>query len=70
MTIAQSSALRAMGPGVSKLEAKATTPKRLGLPYVGFNPVIPVKTAGSRIDPPVSVPVATGVRLAATYSMD
>ena len=36
------------------------------LPYVGFNPTVPVNDAGCRIDPPVSVPVAPAHRFAAT----
>ena len=33
-------------------------------------PVTPEKAAGSRIDPPVSVPVAAGVRRAATAAAE
>ena len=40
-------------------------PYREQLPYVGFNPTVPVKDAGCLIDPPVSVPIVTGVRFAA-----
>jgi len=29
---------------------------------VGFRPTVPVKEAGCLIDPPVSVPIVTGVK--------
>src|SRR3569623_961083 len=35
-------------------------PQRLQRPYVGLIPEMPVKAAGWRIEPPVSVPVAAG----------
>jgi hypothetical protein len=50
--------VRAIGPGVSKLDANATHPQREHKPYVGFIPTSPVIADGKRIDPPVSVPVA------------
>ena len=31
-------------------------------PYVGFTPTVPVTAAGCRIEPPVSVPMASGAR--------
>src|SRR5262249_22977691 len=34
------------------------TPARLTRPYVGFKPTTPQHAAGSRIDPPVSLPTA------------
>ena len=34
-------------------------------PYVGLRPTVPVNEAGCLIDPPVSVPIVAGVRLAA-----
>ena len=64
-TQAMSSTVCAIKPAVSKLEANAIMPKRLGRPYVGLTPVIPQKLAGSRIDPPVSVAVAIGASPAA-----
>lgn len=51
---------------MSSEEAKAIMPRRDGRPYVGFMPVTPVKLAGSRMEPPVSVPVTMGARPAAT----
>ena len=46
-------------------EAKATIPHLEHRPYVGLRPTVPVKDAGCLIDPPVSVPIDVGVRLAA-----
>src|SRR5471032_1463639 len=45
-------------------------PKREALPYVGLMPVTPHMAAGCRIEPPVSVPVAAGVRRAATAAAE
>jgi hypothetical protein len=45
-------------PTVSKELAYATTPHRESNPYEGLNPTVPVYAAGSRTEPPVSVPRA------------
>src|SRR5262245_15427625 len=45
-------------------------PWRETRPYVGFTPVSDVNAAGCRIEPPVSVPVAAGVRRAATAAAE
>ena len=45
-------------PTVSREFAYATTPQRDTSPYDGLKPDIPVYEAGSRTDPPVSVPSA------------
>ncbi len=45
-------------------------PKREHTPYVGLMPVTPVKLAGWRIEPPVSVPVAAGTSCAATAAAE
>src|SRR5215470_12605795 len=42
------------------------TPRRETRPYVGFSPTTPQKAAGSRIEPPVSVPSAAWHSWAAT----
>src|SRR5438067_36298 len=55
---AASAALTVSTPPWSRLEAKATIPKRDTRPYVGLMPVMPQSAAGCRIEPPVSVPVA------------
>src|SRR3546814_15713325 len=58
--IAQSRTSRAIGPAWSSELAKATMPQREQRPEVGLIPEMPVKAAGWRIEPPVSVPVAAG----------
>src|SRR3954469_18856885 len=42
------------------------TPTRLTRPNVGLSPTVPHSHEGLRIDPPVSVPSAAGIRPAAT----
>ena len=46
------------------------TPRRDTRPNVGFSPVIPQWAAGSRIDPPVSDPIAAGAIPVATATAD
>src|SRR4051794_36842016 len=57
---AASITVRAHGPAWSRLLENATRPNRLTPPYVGFTPTVPVTEAGCRIEPPVSVPIASG----------
>src|SRR6185436_235598 len=45
-------------------------PQREQRPYVGLMPTIPVRAAGCRIEPPVSVPVAPRQRCAATAAAE
>jgi hypothetical protein len=45
-------------PTVSREFAYTITPHRDKSPYDGLNPTVPVYAAGSRTDPPVSVPSA------------
>ena len=63
---AASSTSRVIGPGVSSVWLSGSTPKVLMRPIVVFRPVIPFQAAGTRTDPPVSVPIAHGARRAAT----
>src|SRR5688572_3630304 len=58
--IAQSRTVLAIGPAWSSELANDTMPQREQRPYVGLIPQMPVKAAGWRIEPPVSVPVAAG----------
>ncbi len=51
---------------VSREGLRATTPKRLTRPNVGLSPTTLLSAAGSRIDPPVSVPIAAKAERAAT----
>src|SRR6476659_2653820 len=39
-------------------------------PYVGFRPTVPVTAPGWRIEPPVSVPIASGASNAATAAAE
>ena len=61
---------RVSGPHWSSDEAKAIIPYRETAPYVGFRPTIPHKAAGWRMEPPVSVPIATGASPAATAAAE
>src|SRR5207245_2730201 len=69
-TIAASSTVFANGPTWSSDEANATTPHRGTRPYVGFMPTTPVRAAGWRIEPPVSVPRAKSPSPAATATAE
>src|SRR6185437_13362420 len=51
---------RAIGPGVSSDGANGRIPWQLTRPTVVFSPVRPHHAAGSRTEPPVSVPIAHG----------
>jgi hypothetical protein len=55
--IAQQSTLCPIGPVASKDVDSGKTPSPGIRVVVGFNPVMPQKTAGARVDPPVSVPI-------------
>jgi hypothetical protein len=68
--IAQSRAVFAIGPIVSRLDAIGIVPNRETRPYETFNPVAPQKAAGCRIDPPVSVPIDAAQKFAATAAAD
>ncbi len=67
---AASKALRATGPGVSSEDEKAMSPKRELDPYVGLAPKVPVTAPGWRMEPPVSVPMASGAIFAATAAAE
>src|SRR5690606_32518421 len=56
--IAQQSTVRASGPIESRDLASGTTPSFGTRRAVGFQPTIPLKAAGTRHEPPVSVPSA------------
>jgi len=63
---AASATLRHKSPTESRLQLKGYTPARLMRPTVVLSPVTPQKLAGTRTEPPVSVPKATGAIAAAT----
>src|SRR5512132_2049996 len=63
-------ASRANQPQVSKLGASGHTPSRGMRPYVGRMPRIPQKLAGTRTEPPVSLPTAKSTTPPATAEAD
>src|SRR5712691_4910847 len=69
-TVAQSSAVRAIGPSLSSVHESAMAPFRDTSPYVGRRPVIPQYADGVPIDPDVSEPIANGTRPAPTAEPD
>src|ERR671917_585109 len=61
---------RVSGPHWSSDDANAIIPKRDTAPYVGLRPTMPLRAAGWRIEPPVSVPIAHGASPAATAAAE
>ncbi len=57
---------RAIGPIVLSVRASSKHGPLATTPWVGFNPTMPQKEAGILIEPPISVPRASGVIPAAT----
>src|SRR5215207_1372858 len=64
--MAESSAVRHIGPTVSRVQLTGITPRLLTRPFVGFRPTMPHTDAGARIEPVVSVPRAPKQSSAAT----
>jgi hypothetical protein len=62
--------LRAMGPTVSMLLLTGSTPLFDTNPNVGRRPVTPQKPAGTRTEPPVSVPSAASTISSATATAE
>ena len=67
---AQSSAVRAIGPTVSKVGDTGKSPSFETRPGVGRRPVTPQNADGMRIDPPVSVPSVPAARSAAAAAAE
>ena len=67
---AQSRTERAIGPAWSRLFAYGMQPSSGTVPKVGFMPTTPHRLAGTRTDPPVSVPGARSTRPVATATAD
>ena len=59
-----------MGPTWSSVQDTPKTPSRGTSPNVGFSPLTPQYDAGTRMDPPVSLPSATGKSPAARPAAD
>ena len=57
-TMALSTTVLVMGPGVSKVLDMGTIPVRLAKPTVGFSPTTEFMLDGERMEPEVSVPMA------------
>src|SRR4029078_11969123 len=64
--MASSSALRQIGPALSRLQQSTIAPERLTEPNVGLKPVAPHRDDGDTIDPNVSVPIVNGSNPATT----
>ena len=67
---AASRTVRVTGPAWSRELASETSPYRDTPPYVGFTPTVPVTAPGCRMEPPVSVPMASGASYAATAAAE
>ena len=65
-TSPQSSAVRHIGPGLSRVHERGIPPARLTRPYVGRRPAMPQLEEGMMIDPHVSEPMANGTSPALT----
>ena len=63
---AASATVRAIGPAVSCVCEIGMMPARLTSPTVGLIPTMPLFVDGQTIEPSVSVPTASGARLAET----
>src|SRR5678816_123866 len=68
--MASSSALRQIGPALSRLQQSTIAPERLTEPNEGRRPVAPHRADGETIDPSVSVPIVKGNRPAATEAAE
>ncbi|MNE58613.1 hypothetical protein D3C80_1536540 [compost metagenome] len=62
--------LAANGPTQSRLVRAGITPLRLTRPNVGLSPNTPQQQAGTRTEPPVSVPKLKSARPAATAAAE
>ena len=69
-TCCSSSALRVNTPTVSSVGAKGITPATEIRPCEGRQPQMPQLLAGTRTEPPVSVPIAKSTRPQATADAD
>ncbi len=67
---AASVTVAASGPMWSIVHDSSITPARLTRPYVGLSPTTPQQAAGSRIEPPVSLPIAPATSPAATAAAE
>jgi hypothetical protein len=61
---------RANGPTQSSEDSAGRTPRRLTAPKLGLKPTTPQHAAGTRTEPPVSVPIAATAAPLATAAAD
>ena len=69
-TRAASATVRVRGPTVSSDGARGNTPVRGMRPWVTLRPTRPQRAAGTRTEPPVSVPIPTAARPPATAAAE
>jgi hypothetical protein len=70
MSRAASATVRVSGPRWSSDHDSGIAPARLTRPYVGLRPTTPQQAAGSRMEPPVSLPSAPSAKPAATAAAE
>src|SRR6202034_4726800 len=70
MTRAESSAVRAIGPSLTIVQANAIAPVRGTKPNVGRKPVAPHRVEGEEIEPNVSDPMAKATQPLAVAKAD
>ena len=70
MSRAASATVRVSGPRWSSDHDSGIAPARLTRPYVGLRPTTPQHAAGSRMEPPVSLPSAPSANPAATAAAE
>src|SRR4029079_6156793 len=68
--MASSSALRQIGPALSRLQQSTIAPERLIEPKLGLRPVAPHRAEGETIEPNVSVPTVNGSKPATTEAAE
>src|SRR5690349_5246447 len=68
--MASSSALRQMGPTLSRLQHSTMAPLLLTVPKLGLNPVAPQRVEGETMEPRVSVPSVNGNNPATTEAAE
>src|SRR5579862_4230304 len=66
MPRARPDTVAAIGPTVSRLDASGHTPSSEIRPWVVLSPAVPQQADGTRIEPPVSDPIATSASPLAT----
>src|SRR5215207_7751233 len=68
--MAASSAVRQIGPALSRLQQSTIAPLLLTVPKLGRKPVAPQRVDGETMEPRVSVPIVKGSKPATTEDAD